>query len=326
MWIFISVLLALGINFYVPEISKNNKSIVINKKYDEQYYQQIGLPYQYFEGEVLTDEEVNYRINLIYISFMMYFTVTFSVVPTLGPVVEQVLWPLAPTCVEKSIPNQLDFQTAQEQLLLDLRGGESDISEFIIRILLIWTMSQGSTTTNSFQQKPTYTPFQGRGQIQPNPRIAPKLQENPVDRNNPGQGSCRSSQHPSMDTMANSLSPKYSEFQNKYYPELSPKRFETNQCSPIKFQRLARDSRADGAKYDRVSIDEARAVVQAELQNVVIEPTRADKLEARRVDLDYKVQGPDPLTHVDIKHPVGSEALQKQGQTISREDMAYKMG
>jgi hypothetical protein len=54
-------------------------------------------------------------------------------------------------------------------------------------------------------------------------------------------GSCRSSQHLSMNTMANSLSPEYSEFQNKYYPELSRKRFDTNQCPVRKFKELARD-------------------------------------------------------------------------------------
>ena len=64
LWTCISVLLALGINFYIPEISKNNKSIVINKT----YYQRTGFPSQYFAGEVLTDEEGNYRIRLISIS------------------------------------------------------------------------------------------------------------------------------------------------------------------------------------------------------------------------------------------------------------------
>jgi hypothetical protein len=54
-----------------------------------------------------------------------------------------------------------------------------------------------------------------------------------------------------------------------------------------------------------------QAIVQAELQNVVIEPTRANELEAGRVDLDFTVQGPDPWTHVDIKQPLGSKALSK---------------
>ena len=55
--------------------------------------------------------------------------------------------------------------------------------------------------------------------------------------------------------------------------------------------------------------------------NVVIEPTRANQ-----VDLDFIVQGPYPWTHVDIKQPIGSEVLIKQGQTICVENMAYKLG
>ena len=47
---------------------------------------------------------------------------------------------------------------------------------------------------------------------------------------------------------------------------------------------------------------------------------------ARRVDLDYEVRGPAPFTHFDVKNPVGSEILKKQGQTISLKDMAYKIG
>ena len=47
---------------------------------------------------------------------------------------------------------------------------------------------------------------------------------------------------------------------------------------------------------------------------------------ARRVDLDFIVQGPAPFTHFDVKSLVGSEILKKQGQTISLEEMAYKIG
>lgn len=47
---------------------------------------------------------------------------------------------------------------------------------------------------------------------------------------------------------------------------------------------------------------------------------------ARRVYLEFKVQGPFPFTHFDVKNPVRSEILKKQGQTISLEDMAYKIG
>ena len=33
--------------------------------------------------------------------------------------------------------------------------------------------------------------------------------------------------------------------------------------------------------------------------------------KARRVDLDYNVQGPALFTHVDVKNPVGSKTLKK---------------
>lgn len=327
MWTFISVSLALVINFYSPEIPENNKLIKNNYAKNKIIK---SFPYQYFKGEVLTDEMVEFRIRVIYISFMLYITVTFSVGPMVGPIVGQAVFTSTPTSVERLIPNQLDSQINQQELLLNLRGGGNDLSEFIIKILLIWTMSQNSKPTEGFQPKPINHQHFGRqghqGHVQPNPRIAPKLQENPVDRNNLGQGNCRSSNHPSMDKLANSLSPEYSEFQSKYYSESLPKRFDTNQCSARKFKELAKDPRVDGVKYDRVSIDEARAIVQAKLENLVIKPTRPDMETAKRVDLDYKVQGPAPFTHFDVKNPVGSEILKKQGQTISLEDMAYKIG
>ena len=47
---------------------------------------------------------------------------------------------------------------------------------------------------------------------------------------------------------------------------------------------------------------------------------------ARRVDLDFAAQVPAPFTHYDGKNLVRSEILKKQGQTISLEDMAYKLG
>ena len=324
MWTLTSVGLALVINFYSPEIPENKKSIKNNYPKNKII---TGFPYQYFKGEVLTDEMVEFRIRVIYISFIICITVTFSTGPMVSPIVGQATFSSTPTSIEILSPNQLDYQTNQQELLLDVRGGGSDLSEFIIRIFLIWTMSQNSKPTNGFQPKPmNHQHFGRQGHVQPNPRIAPKLQENPVNRNNPGQGNCRSSNHPSMDKLANSLSPEYSEFQSKYYSESFPKRFDTNKCSAREFKELAKDPRVNGVKYDRVSIDEARAIVQSKLENLVINPTRPDMETARRVDLDCEVEGPAPFTHFDVKNPVGSEILKKQGQTISLEDMGYKIG
>lgn len=211
--------------------------------------------------------------------------------------------------------------------ILELRGGEiNPLIKILFRLIFLWSMSQNHTPTEAFQLGQINPGFGNLNPTAPAFRIAPKLQENPVDRNNLGQGNCRSSNYPSMDKLANSLSPEYSEFQSKYYSESLPKRFDTNEYSARKFKELAKDPRVDGVKYDRVSIDEARAIVQAKLQTLVIKPTRPDMETARRVDLDFKVQGPAPFTHFDVKNPVGSEILKKQGQTISLGDMAYKIG
>jgi hypothetical protein len=320
MWTFISIILALIINFYNLKIPESKKSIKNNSPQNKTI---TGFPYQYFKEEVLTDEMVEFRIRLIYRYFLIYITVTFSVGPTVGPIVGQAVFPSTATSIERLIPNQLDFQTNQQELLLDLRGGGNNPSEFILKefllkILLIWTISKNHKPTEAFQTKSINQHFLGPGQVQPNPRIAPKLQENPVDRNNLGQGSCRSSKHPSMDKMANSLSPEYSEFQNKYYSSFLPKRFDTNQCSVREFKELAKNPLLKGVAYDRVSIDEARTIVQAKLENLIIEPTRPDRLTARNVNLDYKVLGPAPFTHFDVKTPVGSEILIKQNDKSRR--------
>lgn len=44
------------------------------------------------------------------------------------------------------------------------------------------------------------------------------------------------------------------------------------------------------------------------------------------MDLDYKVEGPAPFTYFDVKTPIGSDILKQQGQKMSLEDMAYKIG
>ena len=54
MWTIISILFALGINFSIPPIPESKKSIKTDS------YLQIGFPFNYYEGENLTDEELNY--------------------------------------------------------------------------------------------------------------------------------------------------------------------------------------------------------------------------------------------------------------------------
>lgn len=94
-------------------------------------------------------------------------------------------------------------------------------------------MSQNSEPTEEFQPKTINRQHFGRQEHQrheqPNPRIALKLQENLVDRNNLGQsrGSCEANQHTSMDAMSNLLNLEFSQYQNDYYPRSLPPRFDT---------------------------------------------------------------------------------------------------
>jgi hypothetical protein len=302
------------INFATPEIVENKKFIK-----NENNKLITGFPYQYFKHEILTNDMIQFRIGLIYIFFIIYIRVTFSVLSILAPIVDQSTFIQKPTSIEKLISNQ--------DKLVTLRGGSVNIPAFIIKVLFIWTMINNSQGTEGFNPKPINYQYFGHQEYRAqNFRVAPKLQENPVDRNNFGQPSWKSSNTIFtifMDELANSLSPEYTEFQRRYFSESLEPRFDTLNYSVEEFTELAKDTRSNVIKYDRVSIDEARAIVQAQSENLVIAPTRLDTKTARRVDLDYKVEGPLPYTHVDVKQP---EILSKQNQTRSLEDMAYLIG
>lgn len=123
MWTVISLLFALGINFSIPTISESKKSIKTDS------YLQLGFPFNYYQGENLTNQERNYRIKVIYVTWFTYLTFT----STLVPVTSQAIVPFPVASIERSITRGKG--TDQEKLLLDLRGGGNDLSEWIIRIL-----------------------------------------------------------------------------------------------------------------------------------------------------------------------------------------------
>jgi hypothetical protein len=193
MWTTISVLLALIISFFDTEISKNIKSTQNNYQ-ESKILTGLGFPHEYFEGEILTDEMVESRLQLIYISLIIYITILFSSGLTLStPVLEQTLLTSTTTSIKRLIPNELNSQPNKQELVLKIRGGAGNsIPELIIKILFIWTMTQNSKTTEGFKQNPINQRLGREIQGQPNPRMAPKLRENPVDGNNPAQRSCKS--------------------------------------------------------------------------------------------------------------------------------------
>jgi hypothetical protein len=118
-----STYLSLILAFSSPNFKKNNKSIKRNSSQNKIIR---GFPYQYFEGEILTDEMVERRIRLIYMSSLIYIMISFSVVPAVAPIAGQTIFNSTATSIERVIPNQLNFQTNQQELLrLYFRGGES---------------------------------------------------------------------------------------------------------------------------------------------------------------------------------------------------------
>jgi hypothetical protein len=112
----------------------------------------------------LTDEELNYRIKVIYVTYFTYLTITF----TLVPVTTQAIVPFHVASIERSVT-----RGSCTAFLLDLRGCGNDLSELIIKILLIWTMSKNFKPTEGFQPKPMNNEHFGRqghqGYVQPNP-------------------------------------------------------------------------------------------------------------------------------------------------------------
>lgn len=61
------------------------------------------------------------------------------------------------------------------------------------------------------------------------------------------------------------------------------------------------------------------------LKFLVDNAQRIEQPICKSVDLDFKVDGPAPYTHMDAKHPVGSEILRKQNSPYTLQEMAKNM-
>lgn len=72
--------------------------------------------------------------------------------------------------------------------------------------------------------------------------------------------------------------------------------------------------------------EQQRTAFQSEMEGIVDNPQRIEKPICKSVDLDFKVDGPALYTHMDVKHPVGSEILRKQNSPYTLEEMANNMG
>lgn len=71
----------------------------------------------------------------------------------------------------------------------------SPLTRALFRLMLIWSMSQAHTPTEGFQLGRINPGFGNLNPTGPVPRIAPKLQENALNRNNPEHGSCKAKQN-----------------------------------------------------------------------------------------------------------------------------------
>ena len=126
--------------------------------------------------------------------------------------------------------------------------------------------------------------------------------------------------------MSRRLSQEYTEYQQKFNSPAMSKRFDTKNYDKQKFKELAKDHKAKEEVFHKTTVDEARAAIQLQMERIVDNPQRIEKSIYKSVDLDFKIDGPTPYTHIDIKPPVGSEILRKQASHCTLQEMAYKMG
>ena len=301
----------LAIVFSITRSDSRNDNNVCIENYNTDNLIPRGFPYQYYENEILTSQQVKLRINTIYLSLMINITVVFSFLS-----ISDSFNCLNEVNCQSITRNKSNYNT--EKILLQTRGG-SDLIEFISRIIFLYTLSQSVSSTESFKPY-VKNPVYQDAYIHQKPAISTKLKANPVDLNNNQQSDV------SMDKLCKSISGEYNEFQNKYLKDSNFKRFDTKNYSVERFKKLAKNPRSTTNEFDRGSIDEARAITQAELEKLITKPIRPTRETAKMVDLDFEINGPGKYTWCDVKHPVGSHILKDQNRTIGIDKMAYSVG
>ncbi len=187
-------------------------------------------------------------------------------------------------------------------------------------------LTSGSLFAESFSPKPLYEsrpmPQPGNFNIPkpPSVRCSAKLDDMGFT------GYLKPGESKSMEELSQTLSQEYSNYQQDFNSPPLSERFDTTNYDQEKFLELGADPNAKKTVFHKTTVDEARSALHAEMEGYVENPQRLDQQFTKSVDLDFKVDGPYPFTHVDIKHPVGSEILQKQNSPMDLETMAYKMG
>jgi len=126
--------------------------------------------------------------------------------------------------------------------------------------------------------------------------------------------------------MSRRLSLEYKDYQQKFNSPPLSQRFDTKNYDQERFKELAKDPKATIEVFHKTTVDEARTAIHAEIEGLVDNVQRIEQPICKSVDLDFKVAGPAPYTHMDVKHPVGSEILRKQNKIINIKTVAYDMG
>ena len=172
---------------------------------------------------------------------------------------------------------------------------------------------QSFTPQRQYGSRPTNKPLSCR-----NNKKNKEYQFNP-DQNPGGVSS-------SMETMSKCLSQEYKEYQQNFNSLPLSKRFDTKKYDEKKFKELAKDPKVKKEVFHKTTVDEARTAIHAEIEGLVDNVQRIEQPICKSVDLDFKVNGPGPYTHMDVKHPVGSEILLKQKSPDTLQEMAHNMG
>ena len=91
-------------------------------------------------------------------------------------------------------------------------------------------------------------------------------QEQFYGNQNPGGSSS------SMEKMSKRLSQEYTEYQQKFNSPPVSKRFDTKNYDEEKFKELSKDPRANKEVFHKTTVDEARAALQSEMEEIVDNP------------------------------------------------------
>ena len=115
-----------------------------------------------------------------------------------------------------------------------------------------------------------------------------------IQNQNPGGASS------SLETISRRLSPEYKDYQQKFNSPPLSQRFDTKNYDPERFKELAKDSKATIEVFHKTTVDEARTAIHAEIEGLVDNAQPIEQPICKSVDLDFKVNGPAPYTHMDV--------------------------